>query len=144
MRRPRVLIAKVGLDGHDAGARAVARGLVDAGMEVIYTGIRQTPQTIVATAIQEDVDVVGISILSGAHLHYVPRIIDMLRESGADDVMVLVGGVIPKEDVAVLIDKGVHRVFHADALITDIAGDIRAWLESADGHSAAVSGANGR
>jgi methylmalonyl-CoA mutase C-terminal domain/subunit len=123
-----VLIAKVGLDGHDAGARAVARGLVDAGMDVIYTGIRQTPQAIVAAAVQEDVDVLGISILSGAHLHYLPKVTELLRAAGAGDVLVIVGGVIPREDVPALTEAGVQRVFHAGAKVADIAGYIRGQL----------------
>jgi len=133
VKRIRVLIAKVGLDGHDAGARAVARGLSDAGMEVIYTGIRQTPQSVVATAVQEDVDVVGISILSGAHLHYVPRVVELLRQAGRDDALVLVGGVIPSEDVPALTQAGVRRVFHTDSKLAEIVAFIRSELGGADG-----------
>src|SRR5437868_13788690 len=98
--RIRVVIAKVGLDGHDRGAKVIARALRDAGMEVIYTGLHQTPEQIVETAIQEDADAVGISILSGAHMTLVPKIVELLRERGADDVLVVVGGTIPAADVA--------------------------------------------
>jgi methylmalonyl-CoA mutase, C-terminal domain len=107
----RVLIAKPGLDGHDRGAQVIARALRDAGMEVIYTGLRQTPQMIAEAAIQEDVDVIGLSILSGAHMTLVPRIMEALREQGLDDVLVLVGGIIPEEDVPALLQMGVRGVF---------------------------------
>ena len=107
----RVLIAKPGLDGHDRGAKVVARALRDAGMEVIYTGIRQTPEMIVATALQEDVDVVGLSILSGAHLELFPSIIEGLKQKGMGDVLVIAGGVIPTEDTAALKQMGVKAVF---------------------------------
>ena len=110
-RKIRVLIAKPGLDGHDRGAKVIARALRDAGMEVIYTGIRQTPEMIVEAALQEDVDVVGLSILSGAHLSLCPRIVQLLREQGMEDVIVLVGGVIPEEDVPKLKAADVHAVF---------------------------------
>jgi methylmalonyl-CoA mutase C-terminal domain/subunit len=107
----RVVVAKPGLDGHDRGAKIIARALRDAGMEVIYTGLHQTPEQIVETAIQEDADAVGISILSGAHMTLVPRILELLREQGADDVLVLVGGTIPAEDAAALKEQGVAEVF---------------------------------
>jgi methylmalonyl-CoA mutase C-terminal domain/subunit len=107
----RVVVAKPGLDGHDRGAKIIARALRDAGMEVIYTGLHQTPEQIVETAIQEDADAVGISILSGAHMTLVPRIIDLLRAQGAEDVLVIVGGTIPHDDVAELKEKGVAEVF---------------------------------
>src|SRR6516225_10705540 len=106
-RKIRVLVAKPGLDGHDRGAKVVARALRDAGMEVIYTGLRQTPEMIVEAALQEDVDVVGLSVLSGAHLTWVPKVTALLREKGAEDVLVLVGGIIPDQDVPVLRDAGV-------------------------------------
>jgi methylmalonyl-CoA mutase C-terminal domain/subunit len=105
------VIAKPGLDGHDRGAKIIARALRDAGMEVIYTGLHQTPEQIVETAIQEDADAVGISILSGAHMTLVPRILDLLRENGAEDVVVVVGGTIPNEDVVELKQQGVAEVF---------------------------------
>ena len=107
----RVLVAKPGLDGHDRGAKVIARALRDSGMEVIYTGIRQTPQMIVQAAAQEDVDVVGVSILSGAHLEILPEIVRLLREEAMDDVIVVVGGIIPEVDRQTLLDLGVSGVF---------------------------------
>lgn len=112
MERPiRVLVAKPGLDGHDRGAKVIARSLRDAGMEVIYTGLRQTPEQIVAAAIQEDVDVVAISILSGAHNHLFPRVVDLLKGEGVDDMLILGGGVIPEDDIPFLIESGIEAVF---------------------------------
>lgn len=112
MSRPiRVLVAKPGLDGHDRGAKLIARALRDAGMEVIYTGLRQTPEQIVAAAIQEDVDVVGMSILSGAHNHLLPKVVELLRAQGANDVLVIGGGVIPDEDIPTLKAAGIDEVF---------------------------------
>ena len=110
-RRLRVVIAKPGLDGHDRGAKVIARALRDAGMEVIYTGLRQTPEQIVAAALQEDADVIGLSILSGAHNHIVPRVMDLLKEKGLDDVLVVIGGIIPDVDIPRLRDIGVKGVF---------------------------------
>ena len=110
-RRIRVVIAKVGLDGHDRGAKIIARSLRDAGMEVIYTGLHQTPEQIVETAIQEDADAVGISILSGAHMTLVPRIVELLRARDAGDVLVVVGGTIPADDIVALKELGVAEVF---------------------------------
>jgi methylmalonyl-CoA mutase C-terminal domain/subunit len=118
----RVVIAKPGLDGHDRGAKIIARALRDAGMEVIYTGLHQTPEQIVETAIQEDADAVGISILSGAHMTLVPRILDGLRENEADDVLVVVGGTIPNEDAAELKKLGVAEVFTPGAPTAEIVG----------------------
>ncbi len=112
-RKIRVLVAKPGLDGHDRGVKVVARALRDAGMEVIYTGLHQTPQQVAETALQEDVDVVGLSILSGAHMTLVPRIKEMLNENGMGDVLLLVGGIIPEEDTEKLISEG-----HADQVFT--------------------------
>jgi methylmalonyl-CoA mutase C-terminal domain/subunit len=114
------VIAKPGLDGHDRGAKIIARALRDAGMEVIYTGLHQTPEQIVETAIQEDADAVGISILSGAHMTLVPRILDGLKENGAEDVLVMVGGTIPKEDSDELKQQGVAEVFTPGAPTTEI------------------------
>lgn len=112
MSRPiRVVIAKPGLDGHDRGAKVIARALRDAGMEVVYTGLHQTPEQIVETAIQEDADAIGISVLSGAHMTLVPRILDLLELSEADDVLVVVGGTIPADDAAALRERGVAEVF---------------------------------
>jgi methylmalonyl-CoA mutase C-terminal domain/subunit len=119
-RKIRVVIAKPGLDGHDRGAKIIARALRDAGMEVIYTGLHQTPEQIVETAIQEDADAVGISILSGAHMTLVPRILDGLRENGAEDVLVVVGGTVPQDDAEELRGKGVAAVFGPGATTTDI------------------------
>lgn len=120
-RRLRVLIAKVGLDGHDVGARLVARGLLDAGMEVIYTGLRRTPEQVVRAAIEEDVDVVGVSILSGSHLAHLSKIRRLLDEHGAGDIRLIAGGVIPHEDIALLEQAGVSRVFLAGTPLSDIA-----------------------
>ncbi|MBU7013280.1 MAG: cobalamin B12-binding domain-containing protein [Theionarchaea archaeon] len=111
MRKIRVLVAKPGLDGHDRGAKVVARALRDAGMEVIYTGLRQTPEQIVETALQEDVDCVGLSILSGAHMTLVPKVIELLKKNQAADMLVAVGGIIPDEDAARLKEMGVRGVF---------------------------------
>jgi methylmalonyl-CoA mutase cobalamin-binding domain/chain len=119
-RKIRVVIAKPGLDGHDRGAKIIARALRDAGMEVIYTGLHQTPEQIVETAIQEDADAVGISILSGAHMTLVPKIVDGLAENGRDDVLVVVGGTIPKDDVRVLKERGVAEIFTPGAPVAEI------------------------
>ena len=122
----RVVIAKPGLDGHDRGAKIIARALRDAGMEVIYTGLHQTPEQIVETAIQEDADAVGISILSGAHMTLVPRILDLLRERGADDVLVVVGGTIPADDAADLRRQGVAEIFTPGAPTAEIVEFLQA------------------
>ncbi len=127
-RKVRVLVAKPGLDGHDRGAKVVARALRDAGFEVIYTGIRQSPEAIVEAALQEDVDVVGLSILSGAHMALVPKIMRMLRERGLGDVLVLVGGIIPDDDVPKLKAIGVRGVFGPGTLTSDIIAFIRREL----------------
>jgi methylmalonyl-CoA mutase, C-terminal domain len=123
--KTRVVIAKVGLDGHDRGAKVIARALRDAGMEVIYTGLHQTPEQIVETAIQEDADAVGISILSGAHMTLVPRIVTQLRERGADNVRVVVGGTIPAEDIIELKKLGVAAVFTPGAPTSEIVEYLR-------------------
>src|SRR5436853_4185751 len=125
-RKIRVVIAKPGLDGHDRGAKIIARALRDAGMEVIYTGLHQTPEQIVETAIQEDADAVGISILSGAHMTLVPRILDGLRENGAEDVVVVVGGTIPGADAAEPKSRGVAEVFTPGAPTSEIVDFLRA------------------
>ncbi len=124
-RKIRVLVAKPGLDGHDRGAKVIARALRDAGMEVIYTGLRQTPEMIAAAALQEDVDAVGISILSGAHNTLCPRIVSLLRERGMDDCLVLVGGIIPGEDVPRLKEQGVAEVFLPGTSTEDIVKFLR-------------------
>ena len=131
-RKIRVLVAKPGLDGHDRGAKVIARALRDAGMEVIYTGLRQTPEMIAAAALQEDVDAVGISILSGAHKTLCPRIVDLLRESGMDDTLVLVGGIVPTEDIPDLKAKGIAEVFLPGTSTEDIVTFIREHVR-ADG-----------
>jgi methylmalonyl-CoA mutase C-terminal domain/subunit len=124
-RKIRVVIAKPGLDGHDRGAKIIARALRDAGMEVIYTGLHQTPEQIVETAIQEDADAVGISILSGAHMTLVPRIVEGLKENGRDDVLVVVGGTIPKDDVRALKEQGVAEIFTPGAPVSEIVGFLK-------------------
>lgn len=124
-RKIRVLVAKPGLDGHDRGAKVIARALRDAGMEVIYTGLRQTPEMIASAALQEDVDAVGISILSGAHNTLCPRIVNLLRENGMDDTLVLVGGIVPQEDIAKLKAIGVSEIFLPGTSTEDIVTFIR-------------------
>ncbi len=124
-KKIRVLIAKPGLDGHDRGAKVVARALRDAGMEVIYTGLRQTPEMIVEAALQEDVDVVGLSILSGAHMALVPRVMELLRESDLANVRVFVGGIIPAEDVPALKALGIYEVFGPGTSTETIARQVR-------------------
>jgi methylmalonyl-CoA mutase C-terminal domain/subunit len=124
-RKIRVLVAKPGLDGHDRGAKVVARALRDAGMEVIYTGLRQTPEMIAEAALQEDVDVVGLSILSGAHMALVPRVLELLKSNGQDQVKVFVGGIIPNEDIPRLKEAGVYGVYGPGAPTDDIIRDIR-------------------
>jgi methylmalonyl-CoA mutase, C-terminal domain len=124
-RRIRVVVAKPGLDGHDRGAKIIARALRDAGMEVIYTGLHQTPEQIVATVIQEDADAVGLSILSGAHMTLVPRVVDLLREQGVDDVLVTAGGTIPQADVTALKTLGVAEIFTPGASTDRIVEFIR-------------------
>lgn len=125
-RRIRVLVAKPGLDGHDRGAKVIARALRDAGMEVIYTGLRQTPEMIAAAALQEDVDAVGVSILSGAHNTLCPRIVQLLRDQGMDECLVLLGGIVPQEDIAKLKNEGVAEVFLPGTSTEDIVKFLRA------------------
>ncbi len=129
--RIRVLVAKPGLDGHDRGAKIVARALRDAGMEVIYTGLRQTPEQIAIAALQEDVDAIGISILSGAHNTILPRICELLRAQGMDDVLLIVGGIIPDEDIPRLKQAGVTEVFQPGASTQEIVDFIRAHVQTA-------------
>jgi methylmalonyl-CoA mutase C-terminal domain/subunit len=126
----RVVIAKPGLDGHDRGAKVIARALRDAGMEVIYTGLRQTPEQIAAAALQEDADVIGLSILSGAHMHICPRLMELLRESGLQDVLVVVGGIIPDVDVPKLNDMGIPGVFPPGTPMQDIVDFINRHARS--------------
>jgi methylmalonyl-CoA mutase cobalamin-binding domain/chain len=124
----RVVIAKPGLDGHDRGAKIIARAMRDAGMEVIYTGLHQTPEQIVETAVQEDADAVGISILSGAHMTLVPRIVELLRQREADDVLVVVGGTIPADDIVELKERGVAEVFTPGAPTSEIVEFVRSHV----------------
>ncbi|MCE2802023.1 MAG: cobalamin B12-binding domain-containing protein [Gemmatimonadota bacterium] len=129
MSRPiRVLVAKPGLDGHDRGAKVVAAALRDAGMEVIYTGLHQTPEMIASAAVQEDVDVVGLSILSGAHMTLFPRVLQLLREQGRDDVLITGGGIIPKEDMDALEQQGIAKLFGPGTPTTALIEYIRAWF----------------
>ena len=128
----RVVIAKPGLDGHDRGAKVLARGLRDEGFEVVYTGLRQTPEMVVSAALQEDVDVVGLSILSGAHMTLLPKICRLLREAGLDDVLVTAGGIIPDEDVPALKEAGVAAVFGPGTTIASVAEFLRANARSRD------------
>lgn len=122
----KVLIAKPGLDGHDRGAKVLARGLRDEGFEVVYTGLRQTPEMVVNAALQEDVDVIGLSILSGAHMTLLPRITALARERGLEDVLVTAGGIIPDDDIAALEQAGVARVFGPGTTIAEVADYLRA------------------
>jgi methylmalonyl-CoA mutase, C-terminal domain len=129
MKRPvRVLVAKVGLDGHDRGAKVIATALRDAGMEVIYTGLRQTPEMVVTTALQEDVDAIGISILSGAHMTVFPRVIQLLKDKKMDDVLLTGGGIIPEEDMKELQGMGVGKLFAPGTPTAEIAGYIKDWV----------------
>ena len=136
MHRPiRVLIAKPGLDGHDRGAKVVAAALRDAGMEVIYTGLHQTPEMIATAAVQEDVDVVGLSILSGAHMTLFPRVRELLEQMGRDDVLLTGGGIIPREDIEELQRRGVGKLFGPGTPTTDLIDYIKEWFASKEGAS---------
>jgi methylmalonyl-CoA mutase C-terminal domain/subunit len=130
IKKIRVLVAKPGLDGHDRGAKVVARALRDSGMEVIYTGLRQTPEMIAESALQEDVDVIGLSILSGAHMALVPRVLELLKANGQEDVGVFVGGIIPDEDVPRLVEIGVAGVYGPGTGTDKIIQDIRKYVGS--------------
>jgi methylmalonyl-CoA mutase C-terminal domain/subunit len=131
LNRPvRVLVAKVGLDGHDRGAKVIATALRDAGMEVIYTGLRQTPEMVVNTAVQEDVDAIGISILSGAHMTVFPKIIQLMKENEMDDVLITGGGIIPEDDMQTLNAMGVGKLFAPGAHTKDIADYIKDWVKT--------------
>ncbi len=132
-RRYRIVVAKVGLDGHDRGAKVISRALRDAGFEVIYTGLHQTPEQIAETAVQEDADAVGLSLLSGAHMTLVPRVVQLLRERGADDVLVLCGGIIPDADIPLLEQAGVAKVFTPGAPLPAIAEWLRQALAAREG-----------
>ncbi|HQV55749.1 MAG: cobalamin B12-binding domain-containing protein [Chitinophagaceae bacterium] len=129
MKRPvRVLVAKVGLDGHDRGAKVIATALRDAGMEVIYTGLRQTAEMVVNAALQEDVDAIGISILSGAHMTVFPKVIEMMKEKGMDDVLLTGGGIIPEDDMKTLNDSGVGKLFAPGTSTSEISEYITSWV----------------
>ncbi len=129
-RKIRVLIAKAGLDGHDRGAKVVAAALRDAGMEVIYTGLRQTPEMIVEAAIQEDVDVIGISLLSGAHMTIIPKILSLMKEKGLSNVLLFGGGIIPDKDIIALKEMGVGELFTPGTSTSDIVAYVRNWKKS--------------
>ncbi len=130
IKRPiRVLVAKVGLDGHDRGAKVIATALRDAGMEVIYTGLRQTPEMVVNAALQEDVDAIGVSILSGAHMTVFPKILTLMKEKGMDDVLLTGGGIIPEEDMSTLQQQGAGKLFAPGTSMTEISTYIRDWVK---------------
>ena len=130
LKRPiRVLVAKVGLDGHDRGAKVIAAALRDAGMEVIYTGLRQTPEMVVNAALQEDVDAIGISILSGAHMTIFPKVMELLKQKGMDDVLLTGGGIIPEDDMQQLNRIGVGKLFAPGTTTAEIAGYITGWVK---------------
>ena len=131
-RKLRILIANPGLDGHDRGAKVVSRALRDAGMEVIYTGLRQTPEMIVNAAIQEDVNAIGLSVLSGAHMHVFPRIIELLKENEADDIMVFGGGIIPEEDAEELLKSGVTALYLPGSSTEEIIAFLREYFQAHD------------
>lgn len=124
----RILVAKIGLDGHDRGAKVIATSLRDAGMEVIYTGLRQTPEMVVNAALQEDVDAIGISILSGAHMTVFPKVISLMKEKGMNDVLVTGGGIIPEDDMKTLNDMGVGKLFPPGTQTSDIVNYIKQWV----------------
>lgn len=136
MRPIRVLIAKPGLDGHDRGAKVVAAALRDAGLEVIYTGLHQTPEMIANAAVQEDVDVVGLSILSGAHMTLFPRVRDLLVEQGRDDILITGGGIIPREDIEGLQRKGIGKLFGPGTPTSDLVDYIKEWFAAREQHTA--------
>jgi methylmalonyl-CoA mutase C-terminal domain/subunit len=129
-KRIRVLVAKPGLDGHDRGAKVIARALRDAGMEVIYTGLRQTPEQIINAALQEDVDAIGLSILSGAHMHLFPRIMDLKREKGLDNVMVFAGGIIPDQDISRLKEAGIAEIFPPGSSLEEIVSFVKTHIKN--------------
>ena len=129
----KILIAKPGLDGHDRGAKVLARGLRDEGFEVVYTGLRQTPEMIATAALQEDVDVVGLSILSGAHMTLLPKVTRLLRERGLDDVLVTAGGIIPDDDIPALEEAGVSAVFGPGTTVAEVAAYIRSHVRPLEG-----------
>ena len=141
MRPIRVLVAKPGLDGHDRGAKVVAAALRDAGMEVIYTGLHQTPEMIASAAVQEDADVIGLSILSGAHMTLIPRVRQLVAEQGRDDVLITGGGIIPKEDMDALQAQGIGKLFGPGTPTTELVDYIKEWFASRESQDAEKQGA---
>jgi methylmalonyl-CoA mutase C-terminal domain/subunit len=142
-RRYRIVVAKPGLDGHDRGAKVIARALRDAGFEVVYTGLHQTPEQVARTAMQEDADAVGLSLLSGAHLTLVPRVMEALRGEGLEDVIVVVGGIIPERDMEALRSAGVSEVFTPGAHLPEIASWLEEALDARERESAGLPGVSG-
>jgi methylmalonyl-CoA mutase C-terminal domain/subunit len=140
MRPIRVLVAKPGLDGHDRGAKVVAAALRDAGMEVIYTGLHQTPEMIATAAVQEDVDVIGLSILSGAHMTLIPRVKQLVSAQGRDDILITGGGIIPREDMDSLQSQGIGRLFGPGTPTSDLINYIKDWFASREGAAAHTDG----
>jgi len=138
MRPIRVVVAKPGLDGHDRGAKVVAAALRDAGMEVIYTGLHQTPEMIAAAAVQDDADVIGLSILSGAHMTLIPRVAQLVREQGRDDILITGGGIIPREDMEQLQQQGVGRLFGPGTPTSELVEYIRDWFATREGQDAST------
>ena len=141
MRPIRVVVAKPGLDGHDRGAKVVAAALRDAGMEVIYTGLHQTPEMIANAAVQEDADVIGLSILSGAHMTLIPRVQQLVREQGRDDILITGGGIIPKEDMEALHEQGIGRLFGPGTPTSELVDYIKDWFASRETQDTSASGA---
>jgi methylmalonyl-CoA mutase C-terminal domain/subunit len=139
MRPIRVVVAKPGLDGHDRGAKVVAAALRDAGMEVIYTGLHQTPEMIAAAAVQEDADVIGLSILSGAHMTLIPRVAQLVREQGRDDILITGGGIIPREDMEQLQRQGVGKLFGPGTPTSELVEYIRDWFATREGQDASTA-----
>ena len=141
MRPIRVVVAKPGLDGHDRGAKVVAAALRDAGMEVIYTGLHQTPEMIASAAVQEDADVIGLSILSGAHMTLIPRVAKLVRDQGRDDILITGGGIIPKEDMDRLQEQGIGRLFGPGTPTSELVDYIKDWFATREAQNAAAAGA---
>lgn len=141
MRPIRVVVAKPGLDGHDRGAKVVAAALRDAGMEVIYTGLHQTPEMIASAAVQEDADVIGLSILSGAHMTLIPRVAQLVREQGRDDILITGGGIIPREDMEALQSQGIGRLFGPGTPTTELIAYIKDWFANREAQGASTAGA---
>lgn len=141
MRPIRVVVAKPGLDGHDRGAKVVAAALRDAGMEVIYTGLHQTPEMIASAAVQEDADVIGLSILSGAHMTLIPRVAQLVKDQGRDDILITGGGIIPREDMDRLQQQGIGRLFGPGTPTSELVDYIKDWFATREAQNAAAAGA---